>query len=253
MRKMSFKIMHRPNEGQHVTENHDGPSLGIIREILEDNPGIWDCTAHVNSNVEPKKPFMGSWPIHSWDIEPTRRCPCKAPKGGLHGEVCSEHGLDPLLEPEESVNHPAHYGGAENPYEAIKVIEAWGLDFSLGNAVKYISRAGKKAKDKTVEDLKKAAWYLKRAIERLDGKPEAPKVVEVAWSSEIKSDLDKARREGALAAMDDAMGIVAAAQANIDADLSRASEQRPTTYIDAIEAKLIRRREELDKGLPRRG
>jgi hypothetical protein len=44
----------------------------------------------------------------------------------------------------EAVNHPAHYGGADNPYEAIKVIEAWSLGFCLGNTVKYISRAGKK-------------------------------------------------------------------------------------------------------------
>ena len=65
---------------------------------------------------------------------------------------------------DESVNHPAHYGGADNPYEAIKVIEAWGLGFCLGNTVKYISRAGKKGD--AVEDLKKAAWYLSREIER---------------------------------------------------------------------------------------
>jgi hypothetical protein len=66
----------------------------------------------------------------------------------------------------EAVNHPAHYGGADNPYEAIKVIEAWDLDFSLGNAVKYIARAGKKAGVSDIEDLTKAAWYLNREIER---------------------------------------------------------------------------------------
>jgi hypothetical protein len=64
----------------------------------------------------------------------------------------------------DAVNHPQHYGGADNPYEAIKVIEAWELDFSLGNAVKYISRAGKKDPAKTVEDLEKAVWYVERAI-----------------------------------------------------------------------------------------
>ena len=62
----------------------------------------------------------------------------------------------------EAVNHPAHYGGAENPYEAIKVIEAWSLGFCLGNTVKYISRAGKKGD--RLEDLKKAQWYLAREI-----------------------------------------------------------------------------------------
>lgn len=69
----------------------------------------------------------------------------------------------------EKINHPKHYGG-DNPYEAIKVIEAWGLGFCLGNTVKYISRAGKKDEAKTVEDLKKAAWYLQREISRLETK-----------------------------------------------------------------------------------
>lgn len=65
----------------------------------------------------------------------------------------------------EAVNHPQHYGGGDNPYEAIKVIEAWGLGFSLGNTVKYISRAGLKDPAKELEDLQKAAWYLNREIE----------------------------------------------------------------------------------------
>ncbi len=65
----------------------------------------------------------------------------------------------------EMVNHPTHYGGEENVYEAIKVIEAWDLNFSLGNVVKYISRAGKK--NETIEDLEKASWYLNRAIQQI--------------------------------------------------------------------------------------
>jgi len=66
----------------------------------------------------------------------------------------------------EAVNHPDHYGGKDNPYEAIKVIEAWGLNFNLGNTAKYISRAGKK--DATVQDLKKALWYLQREITNME-------------------------------------------------------------------------------------
>lgn len=42
------------------------------------------------------------------------------------------------------VDHPRHYGGKNNLYEAIKVIEAWDLGFNLGNSIKYISRAEKK-------------------------------------------------------------------------------------------------------------
>jgi hypothetical protein len=64
----------------------------------------------------------------------------------------------------EMVNHPDHYGGKENPYEAIKVIRAWDLSFSLGNTVKYIARAGKKDSTKRIEDLHKAMWYLQEEI-----------------------------------------------------------------------------------------
>jgi hypothetical protein len=67
----------------------------------------------------------------------------------------------------DSVNHPTHYGGEDNTYEAIKVIEAWGLDFCLGNVVKYISRAGKKDPSKELEDLKKSVWYLNRRIQQI--------------------------------------------------------------------------------------
>jgi hypothetical protein len=63
----------------------------------------------------------------------------------------------------ETVNNPKHYGG-DTIYEAIKVIEAWELNFHLGNVVKYISRAGKKDLTKTKEDLLKAKWYLDRYI-----------------------------------------------------------------------------------------
>jgi hypothetical protein len=70
----------------------------------------------------------------------------------------------------EAVDHPAHYGGKDDPYECIKVIEAWQLGFALGNTVKYIARAGKKddALDGALVDLKKARWYLDRHIERLE-------------------------------------------------------------------------------------
>ena len=68
----------------------------------------------------------------------------------------------------EMVKNPSHYGGADNKYEAIKVIEAWDLDFHLGNTVKYISRAGKKDPTKEIEDLKKAMFYLERKIKNLE-------------------------------------------------------------------------------------
>lgn len=68
------------------------------------------------------------------------------------------------------VNHPDHYGGAENVYEVVKVCEAWQLDEDayLFNVVKYIARAGKKDQQTELEDLKKALWYLNRRVQKLE-------------------------------------------------------------------------------------
>lgn len=63
---------------------------------------------------------------------------------------------------QDVVNHPKHYNSGN--IEPIKVIEDWDLGFHLGNVIKYIARAGKKDKTKTIEDLKKAQWYLSRYI-----------------------------------------------------------------------------------------
>ena len=64
----------------------------------------------------------------------------------------------------EKVNHPDHYRA--HGLEAIEVIEAFGLGFNLGNAIKYILRAGRKG-DKS-EDLRKAAWYVNRELTNLE-------------------------------------------------------------------------------------
>lgn len=65
----------------------------------------------------------------------------------------------------DPINHPSHYNFGK--IEVITVIDDWQLDFSLGNAVKYIARARHKGSE--LEDLKKAAWYLNHRIEQLTG------------------------------------------------------------------------------------
>lgn len=67
---------------------------------------------------------------------------------------------------DDEVNHPSHY--TDGKIEVIDFIEDKKLGFHLGNAVKYIARAGKKDPTKTVQDLKKARWYLDRKIELLE-------------------------------------------------------------------------------------
>ena len=97
----------------------------------------------------------------------TGPCQCPPPKVEQVNNMPGHRNPPPPPE-KEQVNHPQHYGGQDNPYEAIKVIDAWDLGFSLGNTVKYISRAGKKGKDKELEDLRKALWYLQHHIETLE-------------------------------------------------------------------------------------
>lgn len=72
----------------------------------------------------------------------------------------------------EFVNHPSYYGGAGNPYEVIKVIEAWGLDnnFDLATVIKYLARQGKKPQNPAIQDLEKAEWYLTHEIEKVKEK-----------------------------------------------------------------------------------
>lgn len=63
----------------------------------------------------------------------------------------------------DPVNHPEHYTSHPSGVECIQVTEH--MNFCLGNAVKYIWRAG--SKGDTIQDLEKARWYLDREIARL--------------------------------------------------------------------------------------
>jgi hypothetical protein len=67
----------------------------------------------------------------------------------------------------ESINQPQHYTSKNGGLKAIDIIEAWKLNFSRGNAVKYILRAGEKPHADEIQDLEKAVWYLNREIARL--------------------------------------------------------------------------------------
>jgi hypothetical protein len=63
--------------------------------------------------------------------------------------------------------YPEHYK-AGRKYEPIDVIEDWGLNYRLGNALKYISRNGRKDGENPIEGLKKAIYYLEREIKYLE-------------------------------------------------------------------------------------
>ena len=64
----------------------------------------------------------------------------------------------------DPINRPEHY--TYGPVEVIDAIEAWALGFHLGNVVKYVARSAHKGS--ALEDLRKARWYLDRAIKRME-------------------------------------------------------------------------------------
>ncbi len=71
---------------------------------------------------------------------------------------------DGAAEMSEKVEHPPHYNGHPSGVECITVVEH--LTFNVGNAIKYLWRAG--LKDALLQDLKKARWYVDREIQRLE-------------------------------------------------------------------------------------
>lgn len=99
-----------------------------------------------------------------------------------------------MTEREDKINKPNHYTQGRK-FEPIHVIRDWELNFALGNAVKYISRAGRKTSgddesskvEAAIEDLKKAAFYVQDQIKALEAslaKVDLPKKSDV---SELKS------------------------------------------------------------------
>lgn len=94
---------------------------------------------------------------------------CQFWEGRIDEEEKKEQSLAEMCEEvkeDDPVNHPKHY--IDGRIEVIEYIEDKNLGFCLGNAIKYISRAGKKEKDKEIQDLRKAMWYIERRIYELE-------------------------------------------------------------------------------------
>lgn len=105
-------------------------------------PGPWHCPDCKTGPAEPHK--FGCMFAPSFEKAP----PADRMSKALH----------------DAVNHPSHYTEHASGVECIQITEH--MNFCLGNAVKYVWRAGLKSKD-AIEDLKKARWYIDREIERL--------------------------------------------------------------------------------------
>mgnify|MGYP001565599913 CR=1 FL=1 len=79
-------------------------------------------------------------------------------------DVTARTGVRP---PADAVNHPTHYNSHPSGVEAIEIVEHF--NFNVGNAIKYLWRAG--LKGNALEDLHKAVWYVQREIRRLEAYP----------------------------------------------------------------------------------
>ena len=152
-------LTHNPfKEGDHVT-------ISDVNSIGEDGytPNDYSTTEEMRAN-----PVISGLPDSDGDVRVNgyyvhKRHVKPEPKIDLPvtlGEINALAGVTA-----EAVDHPEHYN--QGAFEAIDVIEDWGLNFNVGNAVKYISRYEHKNNPK--EDLRKAIWYLNRELESLGG------------------------------------------------------------------------------------
>lgn len=103
------------------------------------------------------------YPWYEWD--PSIQTPPVEPPATINAPIWVTAVPEISQDQAPAVDHPSHYNSGK--IEVIDYIEDQNLGFSLGNAVKYISRAGKKNKDKEVEDLEKAIWYINRRIKEI--------------------------------------------------------------------------------------
>lgn len=109
-------------------------------------------------------------------LEPAGGCIECGVLGGFHHVACSRWGYPPNVASADSdavietVDHPQHYGGPDNPHEVILCLAAWGLlsNACLFNVVKYVARTGKKPGVDMLRDLRAARWYLDYEIRRVE-------------------------------------------------------------------------------------
>lgn len=111
-------------------------------------------------------------PIYNDDEVFGRLCPCDCTgySDAWHAIYIYLNGVyDRMVDVDsdnDAVNHPSHYNRGE--IEVADFIYDQSLNFNLGNAIKYICRAGFKG-DNAIEDLEKAIWYLNHELKMLKG------------------------------------------------------------------------------------
>ena len=146
------------------------PTAQKVREYMEANPTATPAEIARKLKLKPNYVYV----IRSQLKKEATKARKAAPKmdgvdiDAAHKKnrpiTIAEMAVQMFEEPHDPVTNPAHY--TDGGIETIDFIEAKGLGYHLGNAVKYISRAGKKGTNAGLQDLKKAQWYISRAIEK---------------------------------------------------------------------------------------
>lgn len=164
MRSDAAKAMDAIKDELKKKETHWDKEPGMIKEYSSD---FYDAQwASAEENKRRLDAVNDALKCESWLYEPRIYEP-------TFGDKYARAFLSKLNDP---VSHPAHY--TTGKIECIEYIEDKGLGFHLGNAVKYITRAGKKSPDKKIEDLRKAMWYIDRYIQ-LEEKREREEIEEM--------------------------------------------------------------------------
>jgi len=169
------KKVRKPSRAAKMREYFTANPTATPSEVAKKFKTTYQVAYMCKRGMQPKKLILGRAEVevanklgvstkeyaeHIYDLTKGRK---RAPRWVAMGMTSSNTPLPSITmeEPQaDPVNHPAHYkvGGMET----IDFIEAKGLTYHLGNAVKYISRADHKGNRK--QDLEKAKWYLERAI-----------------------------------------------------------------------------------------
>ena len=163
MRADAAKAMSEIKDKLKEKETHWDKEPGMIQEYSSDfYDAQWVSAEENKRRLDAANDALKS---ESWTWEPAF---------GYKYTKAFESKFRPELN--DPVSHPAHY--TTGKIECIEYIEDKQLGFHLGNAVKYITRAGKKSPDKKIEDLRKAMWYIDRYIQ-LEEKREREEIEEM--------------------------------------------------------------------------
>jgi len=143
-------------------------SIPGLTDITEEKNEDGSSTFHFDIEDDKVDEFFSTFGLKTNDTAGFQRVVNESLKRLLDSYENAEISMNRSLNEyaESVIEHPSHYR-SDSGFEAIDVIEAWNLGFNLGNTLKYISRAGLKDKNREIEDLEKAQWYLNREIKRV--------------------------------------------------------------------------------------